>query len=329
MSGESISNSVVLIANPLADMVESSLAERFQDIKIIKTTTGSSPDEDISKVDVVASWFPLQGILPLIHDLKWFQAMSAGYDHILNTGLIKGPTKLSHAGGIAAEPVAEMAIAFMLGLVKHFPEAFSNKQKRIFPGAPGEEGLTPTDDLNGKTVGILGVGYIGKAIGKKAKALDMKVIGFDKLIREAPHFEQIYSDGELDRVLADSDFVVISLPLLNETRNLITEREIHLMKKDAFLINMARGLIVNREDFIKALKEGWIAGGATDVFWDDDPALMFLEPDDELWDIPNLIITPHNAAFTPKYIPRFCELFCENMEKFIAGEPLINQVNLK
>jgi len=317
----------MLVANPFADLVESIISDRFKNIAVIKSINESRPEEDISKVDVIVSWFPVAGLIPLIENLKWFQVMSAGYEHVLSTGLIKSPVLLTHAGGVAAEAVAEMVMAFMLGLVKRFPESFSNKERHIFPGVPGEAGL-PTDDLSGKIVGVLGAGYIGKSIAKKARALDMSVLGYDKFVKKADNFERIYSDGDLDEVLSRSDFVVIALPLIEETRDLIAERELRLMKSDAYLINVARGELLNKQSFVRALKEDWIAGGAIDVVWADDPAHMVLKPEDELWKIPNLIITPHNAAFTPRYIPRFCELLCRNIDKFVSGEPLLNVVPL-
>jgi len=153
----------------------------------------------------------------------------------------------------------------------------------------------------------------------------MKVFGYDKYVKEFEYADRIYPDNQLDEVLKVSDFVVISLPHTPETNALIGERELKLMKPTAFLVNVARGEMLDKNAFARALKEGWIAGAAIDVFW-GDPTAYVLPPEDELWDLDNLLITAHNATGTDQYVMRTGQLFCENLARFLNGKPLINTV---
>jgi len=138
--------------------------------------------------------------------------------------------------------------------------------------------------------------------------------------------DAFYGPGRLQEVLEQSDFVVICLPLTDQTKGLIGEEELRSMKESSYLINVARGEIVVKEALVKALKERWIAGAALDVYW-GDPTVNLLAPEDELWQFDNVILTPHNAATTDRYLPRAFDLFCANLERFIRGEELINLVS--
>jgi D-2-hydroxyacid dehydrogenase (NADP+) len=181
-------------------------------------------------------------------------------------------------------------------------------------------------ELHDRTLAVLGLGQIGKVIAKKAKlGFDMRVLGYDKYVNQYDYADRIYPYDQLDEILKLSDFIVISLPLTPETENLIGERELRLMRSTACLVNIARGEILNKEAFTRALKEGWIAGAAIDVFW-GDPTAYVLPPEDELWDLNNLFITAHNVTGTDRYVMRTGELFCENLSRFLRGEPLRNVV---
>jgi len=181
-------------------------------------------------------------------------------------------------------------------------------------------------ELHHRTLGVLGLGHIGKVIARKAKlGFEMRVLGYDKYVRQYEYADRIYPPSQLDELIKASDFMVISLPLTPETENLIGERELRLMKPTVYLVNIARGEILNKRAFMRALKEGWIAGAAIDVFW-GDPTAYILPPEDELWDLDNLFITAHNVTGTDRYVIRTGELFCENLSRFMRGEPLINLI---
>ena len=182
-------------------------------------------------------------------------------------------------------------------------------------------------ELHDRTIGILGLGHLGKEIARKAKlGFDMRVLGCDNFVTEFEYADIIYPPHKLDDVVKNSDFLVISLPLSPETEGLIGERALRLMRPNSYLVNIARGQILEKDAFTRALKERWIAGAAIDVFWGDPTREAILAEDDELWDLENLFITAHNATGTDRYITRTGNFFCDNLERFMKGKELMNLV---
>jgi D-2-hydroxyacid dehydrogenase (NADP+) len=275
----------------------------------------------VEEVDIVASFNAYPFTLPRMKKLKWFQVLMTGYEHILKTGLIGKDILLTNCAGTVSIPIAEAVMGYLLFFVKKFRRSLENQKLHKMDRMLGQ-----MQELHQRTIGVLGLGHIGKIIARKAKlGFDMEVVGYDKYIKEFEYADQVYPDDQLDEVLKISDFVVISLPLIPETNRLIAERELRLMKSTAFLVNVARGEILDKEAFTRALKEGWIAGGAIDVFW-GDPTAYILPPEDELWDLDHLMITAHNATGTDRYVTRTGQLFCENIARFMGGEPLLNMI---
>lgn len=310
----------VLLVIPWSDQYAPLIKGRFPALNLISVKSEDElEDISVSDVNVVVSAYPLAKTLPRIDNLKWFQCLSAGYEHILKTGMVKKETILTNVAGAAAVPVSEFVLGFLLNSVKRFPEMLENQRLHKF------ELFFPSQELYGKTIGVLGMGHIGRAVVKKARAMDMVVLGYDKYVAKVEGAERIYSFAELQLVLQASDFVVVCLPLNEETHGLIGEAQFRAMKSGAYLINVARGEIVVREALVKALKEKWISGAALDVFW-GSAEKAGLEPNDELWDFPNVMISPHCAAVTDMYVPRTAEIFCKNLECYFRGEPLINVI---
>ncbi|MEW6424148.1 MAG: D-2-hydroxyacid dehydrogenase [Bacillota bacterium] len=310
----------VLMLNPWVDQYVPLVKEKFPTLNLVYAKKEDDLEGiPVDDVEVVVSNEPLSKTLPRIKNLKWFQCLSTGYDHILGTGLVKKETILTNVAGVAAIPVSEFVMALLLSIVKRLPELLENQRRHKF------ELFFPNRELYGKTIGVLGVGHIGRAVVKKAKAMGMVVLGFDKYVTEAEGADKIYPFDQLEAVLQASDFIVVCLPLNEETRGLIGEEQFRMMKPEAYFVNVARGEIVVREALVKALKEKWIAGSALDVFW-GSAEKDGLEPDDELWDLPNVIITPHCAVITNMYVPRTTEIFCKNLERYLRGEQLINVI---
>lgn len=298
--------------------------KKFSKIKIITApvlveTMENQIQEDVEDIDIIASFNAYPFTMPKIKRLKWFHVLMTGYEHILKTGLIGKDILLTNSAGTVSIPIAEVVMGYLLFFVKKFRETLENQKLHKMDRMLGQ-----MRELHQRTLGILGLGHIGKIIAKKAKlGFDMEVLGYDKYVKEFDYADKIYPNGQLDEVLKNSDFIVISLPLTPDTNGLIKERELRLMKPTAYLINVARGEILDKEAFTRALKEKWIAGAAIDVFW-GDPTAYILPENDELWDLDNLLITAHNATGTDRYVLRTGQLLCENIERFIKGEPLIN-----
>jgi len=318
----------VLIGGPkfMVDEYVQIVQREFPNIKILSSPVLVETEEDqvkgeIEDVDIIASFNAYPFAIPKIRRLKWFQVLMTGYEHILRTGLIGKDILLTNCAGTVSIPIAEIVIGYLLFFTKKFRESMKNQKLHKMDRMLGQ-----MKELHNRTIGVLGVGHIGKIIAKKAKlGFEMEVLGYDKYLKEFEYADRIYPADQLDQVLKVSDFVVISLPLTPETGRLISERELRLMKPTAYLVNVARGEILDKEAFTRAIKEGWIAGGAIDVFW-GDPTAYVLPTDDELWDLDNLLITAHNATGTDRYVMRTGRLFCENIARFMKGEPLINMV---
>ena len=250
--------------------------------------------------------------------LRWIQLTSAGADRLLNSEVLKSGVTVTTASGIHAAPVGEYALGMMVMLAKGWPALFRAQTRREWAR------ITP-QELEGKTVAVVGMGNVGQEIARLAKALNMRVLG----VRRSGSLEsgdyvadEIVGPLELLSVLSRSDYVVVCLPLTEETHHLIGELALRSMKPSAYLINVSRGAVVDEAALLRALTEGWIAGAGLDVF-ETEP----LPEKNWLWQLNNVIITPHLAGETPIYNERAADLFCENLRRYLAGEPLRNVVD--
>jgi phosphoglycerate dehydrogenase-like enzyme len=220
-------------------------------------------------------------------------------------------------------PVSEHVIGMMLCLNRKMPLFMRNQTERKWKTSDADL-ILHMDEMSGKTAGLVGLGRIGSEIAKKAKCLGMRVI-VTRRNPSAPkpdYVDKLISPENLEELLADSDFVIIQIPLTKETEGMFGEKELRRMKRTAYLVNASRGSIIKEDELIEALKKGWIAGAALDTF-----ATEPLPEDSPLWNMQNVIITPHVAGLTPRYMERLTDLFCENLRRFMNDEPLINVVD--
>jgi D-2-hydroxyacid dehydrogenase (NADP+) len=321
---------LTVLIGGLGFMVEeyaSIVRQRFPKINVISYPVLSESDSSqipngIEKVDIIASFNAYPHAMARISDLKWFQILMTGYEHVLATGLIPNDVLLTTSAGTVSIPVAEMVMGYLLHFAKKFGKSIENQNKHKMDRMLGQ-----MRELYDRNLGILGLGHLGREIAKKAKlGFEMNVLGFDKFVQQFEYADAIYLPENLDEVLRKSDFLIIALPHTAETQGLIGERELRLMKPTAYLVNIARGEILDKDAFARALKEKWIAGAAIDVFWGDPTKEAVLSEKDELWDMENLLITAHNATGTDRYISRTADFFCENIERYIAGKELMNLV---
>ncbi len=255
-------------------------------------------------------------------NLKWIHLGLAGVDKALLPEVVKSKVKLTSSKGIHATTLSELILGMILAFSKGIVLSMSFKNRKVWGF---EQVIQSRFDLQAKVLGIIGLGLIGIEVAKKAKAFGMKVIAVknrpDKALK---YVDKIYTKGKLNQVLKESDFVFLSVPLTKETYHMIGEKELDQMKKTAFLINTARGPVVDEKALIDALKNGKIAGAGLDVF-EKEP----LPESSELWNIDNVIITPHIGGAMPDYYKKVGQLFRENLERFMQGKKLINLVNRK
>lgn len=274
-------------------------------------------DSLLAQADIVYGYTPPENIATRAPKLKWIQTMLAGVNHFLKPELVQSPVTLTTASGIQSTPVSELALQMMLMLAKRAPFCFQNKQAKKW-----QRFVTPM--LRSQTLGIMGLGRIGKEVARLAKCFGMRVVALDMKAVKSRHADLLLTMKQLPRLLSESDFLVLTLPLTPETRNLIGEKELRAMKPTAYLVNVARGEIIDEQALVKALKEHWIAGAGLDVF-----AVEPLPVESPLWESPDVIISPHIAGTMVDYDKLATNLFCENLERYVNGKRLLNIVNKK
>ena len=284
-----------------------------------------SPEEAepfLAEADVIITFGPMLGaraghVFETAKKLKWVQALGTGVDNITDIATLKSDVVVTKMHGIHGPAVSEAAIATMLALGRDLPLYLKNQETGTWRRP------RPPQLLFEKTAGIFGVGAIARELAPRLKALGMKVVGFSSSVREIEGFDAILPRSDFVDALPELDHFVILTPLTDDTRNIIGADAFAAMKPSAYLINLARGGVVDEDALIKALEEKQIAGAALDVF-STEP----LPSDHPLWRMDSVIVTPHTGGFNDTYPKAALPVVIENMKRFIAGErsDLVNLV---
>jgi phosphoglycerate dehydrogenase-like enzyme len=267
--------------------------------------------------------------------LQWVQMHAAGVDHVLDHPIMKSDMLLTTASGIHATPIAEYVFASILAFNRRVPRMLYYQSRREWP--QGRWNLFASPELRGSTLGIVGYGSIGREVGRIARCFGMRVVATKRSVsqmrdvgyavqglgdREGVLLDEAFPPDRLSEMLGLCDYVVVAVPLTPETRKLIGEAQLRAMKPSAYLVNISRGGTVDEGVLLRALQEGWIAGAGLDVF-EEEP----LSSDSPLYDLENVILSPHVAGFTLCYDERASDLFAENLRRYLEGEPLLNLVD--
>ncbi len=250
--------------------------------------------------------------------LRWLHLPSAGADgYTQPEDYCNKDIRVSTSSGVFGQPIAEHVFAMILAHNRNLQEySYRKLEKSWFRS-------WEVKDFYGSTIGILGLGDIGTQIAKRAKAWGARVLAVKRSRTAAPEYvDSLYTMDELDEVLGQSDYVVLALPSTHRTRGLITEHRLRQMKPGAFLVNIGRGALIDQEALVKALTEGWIGGAGLDVT-EPEP----LPENSPLWELPNVILTPHTSGGSPTNDKRRTSIFCRNLECYLEGRPLQNQVD--
>lgn len=269
-------------------------------------------------------------------NLRWVQSYLSGVEKLINAPLFaETEAALTTISGANASQVAEHALTMLLALGHHLPKFIDLQRQKQWLQEKGKNYI-PTE-LRDSTVGIVGYGSIGRQVGKLVQAFGAQVLATKRDLKTLPDdgyqeealgdpqgtaFTRLYPPQALRSMFKDCDFVVVAVPLTDETAHSIGEEQLQAMKPSSFLVDVSRGGVVDMEALDLALREGWIAGAAMDVF-SQEP----LPENHPLWDAPNLIITPHVAGFSPAYNQRANQMFIDNLNRYLAGEPLLNRVD--
>lgn len=249
--------------------------------------------------------------------LRWVHSFSAGVDRVLTPYIREHDILLSNSSGIHATPIAEHIIGFMLLFTRGFYRTFKNQGEHVWKK---DDTL---GELRGASVLIVGMGAIGEETARLASAFGAHVSAVVRTVRERPSFvEKIGAAADIEGMLPDADFVAITLPYTRDTHHFFNAEKFARMKSSSVIINIGRGGIIDQDALIEALTERKIFGAALDVT-DPEP----LPKESPLWDMENVIITPHHSGLSHEYMNRAISLFCDNLKAFLDDFPLPNEVN--
>lgn len=251
--------------------------------------------------------------------LQWMQVFNAGVDHPVFASMLKRGVRLTTSSGTAAEPLAQAAIGGMLYLARNFPRWLANQRNHVWDRSRKTEDLPR--DLRGQVMLVFGLGKIGEHIARLARAFGLHVIGVRRTAVKTEHVDEMHTPEELIQLLPRCDWLVLACPLNDETRGLVNAELLARLPRGARLINIGRGEVIDEPALIEALQSGQLAGAYLDVF-----AKEPLPAESPLWDLPNVLITAHNAAASSGNDARVNALFFDNLKRLVRHEPLINEV---
>jgi len=269
--------------------------------------------------------------------VKWIQLLSAGADHLPGGLIESGAISITTASGIHATPIAEYTIASMLAYAHRIHLAIRAQVRREWMRSGAF--MAGVDDIRGQTLGIVGYGSIGRETARLGAAFGMKVIALKRNPSERadpgwcpagigdPEGKiptRYFGPDDREAILRESDYISVTLPLTDHTRKFIGEREFAAMKPGAYLVNIGRGKVIDEHAMATALSAKKIGGAGLDVF-EHEP----LEASSPLWDLENVILTPHISGANRRYMDQACELFAENLKRFAASRPLLNLIDPK
>jgi phosphoglycerate dehydrogenase-like enzyme len=260
--------------------------------------------------------------------LAWVHSASAGVERALTPTARERGVVITNARGVFSRPIAEYVLMMILAISRRLPQLLELQRERTWQPLEGSE-------LRDLTIGIVGLGSIGRAVAALASAFGCRVVAVRRRgeasgtprggdvdgLRDVEPDELMGPEG-LPALLAQSDFVVLAAPLTPETEGMIDDAALAAMKRGSWLVNIARGRLIDERALLRALREGRIGGAVLDTFAEEP-----LPPDSPFYDLPNVIVTPHTSWSSSRVLDRSVELFCDNLRRFAAGEPLLNVVD--
>jgi phosphoglycerate dehydrogenase-like enzyme len=303
----------------LAPSARATIVALAPDMQLVVTDDAGQIEAVLPEVEIAAGHIP-PALLARMPNLRWYQQWGAGADWLMrHPDIAERDFMITNASGVHAIQISEHILALLLAFARRLPQAMRAQLRGEWERHERQEIF----ELAGKTMVLVGVGAIGRRTAALAAALDVRVIGVRRDAADtAPGVERMIGPDRLADVLPDADFVVLTVPLTRETRHMIGERELRLMKRTAHIVNIGRGGTIDEAALIRALRDGWIAGAGLDVF-EKEP----LPPDSPLWGMENVLITAHYAGATPHYEERALVIFLDNLRRYRAGEPLRNVVD--
>jgi phosphoglycerate dehydrogenase-like enzyme len=283
----------------------------------VRVRVASNPTEalpHVEEMDVLYTWgFPAE-LLPRAQKLRWIQVMGAGVNAFLDAPF---PPRvvLTRVEDVYSPWMAEYTLGWLLWSTQQM-ETFRAQQR-----ARHWEPMNPSP-LHGRTMAVIGLGSIGRAIARAARAFGMRVIGMNRSGRRVPEAERVYRRAGFREMLHASDYIVLALPLTPETRGLVGEAELRAMRPGGWLVNVGRGGLIQEEALVRALHERWIGGAVLDVF-SDEP----LPAEHPFWGMANVVVTPHISG--PNVPEEIAPIFNDNLHRYLQGRALRGRVDIR
>ena len=306
----------VVIAFRIGSGFVEELRESFPDVEF---RTAYTPEEQLREIPDAEVQFGLitREVLEAARKLRWFHFVGIGFDHVLTNApnLAESDVVMTNARETHVIAMADHALAMILSFAHRVPDLVDDRRARNWDTKKYFGAMT---ELAGTTLGILAMGDIGKGVAQRAAGFDMEVYGVDVVPMEPPPgVREVWGPDRLDDMLAISDWFVVTAPLVESTRGLIDAGRLARLKRGAHVVVVSRGGIVDEDALAEAIRSGHLGGAALDAT-DPEPPV----PESPLWDLPNVIISPHVSADSPQMWLRRREIFKENLRRYLAGEPL-------
>jgi phosphoglycerate dehydrogenase-like enzyme len=301
----------------LPDDQLASLRERFRHCDFWRGTDSAIEPERLGRIEAVFTEEAIPDeLIRHMPNLRWLHVTRGGLNAYLTPVIKSRPIQVTGSKGVHGTAFSEFALAGIFALAKKLPACWeAQRQKQWSKFIP--------EEVEGKTLGIVGLGTVGCELARKAKALGLRVIATKRTVTTKPEtVDELGAADFLLALLAQSDFVVLCLASIPSTDNIIGERELRSMKQSAYLINLTGGKVIEESLLVRALREKWIAGAALDAL-----PRQPLPEDSELWHLPNVIISPRIGGLIARKWPLLLPIFADNLRRFLAGEPLRNLVD--
>lgn len=284
---------------------------------VIVSPHSNVTDEMLKEAEIIYGW-PSHDQIKKAINLRWLHLPSAGADGYTDSKLYMNKNALlTTSSGVYGKPIAEHVFAMILSFNRNLQEYALLKQEKRWVS------IRKTRDFFGSTVGIIGFGDIGKEVAIRAKALGARVLVVKRRPSTKPDYvDEQYLNEEIDKLLEQSDYIVLTLPATENTKGIISREKVNIMKPDVFLVNIGRGELIDQDALIEALKEKRIGGAGLDVMTPEP-----LPPDNPLWELPNVMITQHSSGISVGNDSRRTNLFCNNLQRYLNNETLINRVD--
>jgi len=299
------------------------LSEKFPGIRVVTARDKEESVARLAEAEVLYAWSLPEKHFGAARSLRWLHTPSAGVDEVLYPALVDSDVRITCSRGVSSAALADHALGMILAFSRGIATAVQEQVSGSWPRERFFDGNPMPFELDGKILGILGLGSIGREVARRGRAFGMRIHGLKRNKgRKEDLVDRIYGPLEMARFLEAVDFLVVTLPLTRLTEGILDEAALAKLKPGAFLVNVARGRLIREEALIRALEAGRLAGAALDVFAEEP-----LPATSPLYRLPNVILTPHIGGLHPHYLDRATSQFIVNLGRYLKGESLLHEVD--